>query len=78
MYINLVVAELLSLGGFFAFHLLLRPPIVPHVIFWVAFNLAFVLVFYRHSRAMWIAVSYLANGLLTDAEAGSRQSGSRP
>lgn len=68
MYINLVLAELLTVAGFFTAHFLLRPPLVPHVLFWVVFNLVFVAIFYRHARSMWVAVSYLSNGLYTDAE----------
>ena len=68
MFINLGLAEVLSLVGFFVSQLLLKPPILAQVIFWVSFNILFVVFFYRHSRAMWVAVSYLANGLYTDEE----------
>lgn len=68
MFINLGLAEVLSLGGFFISQLLLKPPILAQVIFWVSFNILFVVFFYRHSRAMWVAIAYLANGLYTDEE----------
>src|SRR5579872_4256119 len=59
MYINLGVAEALSIGGFFVFQALFNPPWVPHVAFWVLFNIAFIVLFYRHSRGLWVAISYL-------------------
>jgi uncharacterized protein (DUF983 family) len=66
MYINLALAELLSVGGYFFFEIFFDFPIVPHLIFWVVFNIAFVLLFYRHSRSMWVAVTYLSEGLRRD------------
>jgi uncharacterized protein (DUF983 family) len=68
MFINLGLAEILSLGGFFISQLLLKPPLLAQVIFWVSFNILFVVLFYRHSRSMWVAVAYLANELYTDEE----------
>ena len=66
MFINLSVAELFSVGGWILTELFLRPPLVPELIFWGAFNLIFVLIFYRHSRGLWVAISYLTNGVYAD------------
>lgn len=63
MYINLGIAELTSLGGFFLVHALFDPPFVPHAIFWVSYNILFCVLFYRHSRSLWIAISYLTGGV---------------
>lgn len=63
MYINLGIAELTSLGGFFLVHALIDPPFVPHAIFWVTYNILFCVLFYRHSRSLWIAISYLTGGV---------------
>lgn len=68
MYINLVFAELFSIGGYFLFNSLLNPPFLPHVIFWLTFNILFVLLFYRHSRSLWIGISYLTGGVRLDTE----------
>lgn len=68
MYFNLGIAEMLTIGGFFVVHLLFAPPLVPHLIFWIVFNLGFVLWFYRRARALWIAISYLTGGVQTDDE----------
>lgn len=59
MYINLGGAELFTVGGFIVMHLLFKPPFVPHLIFWILFNIAFVLLFYRHSRSLWMGIAYL-------------------
>lgn len=63
MYINLGIAEMLALGGFLTVHTLFRPPAVPHVIAWVIFNIVFCVVFYRHSRSLWMAISYVTGGV---------------
>jgi uncharacterized protein (DUF983 family) len=68
MYINLGVAELLSVGGYFLADALYDPPFVPHLIFWVTFNIVFCLVFYRHSRGMWVAITHLTGGLKRDED----------
>ncbi|MDX2138733.1 MAG: DUF983 domain-containing protein [Chloroflexota bacterium] len=62
MYINLVLAELTTMGGFFLIQALFNPPWLPHLVFWVIWNLAFVFLFYRHARSMWMAISYLTGG----------------
>jgi uncharacterized protein (DUF983 family) len=66
MYINLALAEVLSVGGYFLMEILFDFPVVPHLVFWIVFNIAFVLLFYRHSRSMWVAVTYLSEGLRRD------------
>jgi uncharacterized protein (DUF983 family) len=72
MMVNLVVAELLTVGGFFGSYFLLRPTdMTPLIVFWLAFDLLFVLGFYRPSRGLWVAVTYLTSGLTVDAPAES-------
>lgn len=66
MFINLGLAELLSIGGFFFTQFIFHPPLAFQLIFWTTFNILFVLLFYRHSRALWIAISYLTNGVYAD------------
>jgi uncharacterized protein (DUF983 family) len=68
MFINLGLAEVLSIGGFFISQALFDPPLPFQMIFWVAFNILFVLLFYRHSRALWVAISYLTHGVYADPE----------
>src|SRR5512141_1119931 len=66
MFINLVTAELLSVGGYIATQLLWTPPLWLQVSFWIVFSFVFVLVFYRHSRSLWVAVAYLTGGVYAD------------
>ena len=64
--INLSFAELLSIGGFFVSEALFHPPLAFQLIFWVTFNILFVVLFYRHARGMWVAVAYLSGGVYPD------------
>jgi len=68
MYINLALAELLTMGGFFIINALFALPFVPHLIFWIAFNIIFIAVFYRHARSLWISISYLTGGVYADPD----------
>src|SRR5215468_6555266 len=66
MYINLGIAEILSIGGYFVTQFLFQPPFALEVIFWITFNILFVILFYRHARSLWIAIVYLNGGVQTD------------
>ena len=68
MYFNLGLAEMTTMGGFFLVHALFQPPMVPHILFWVGYNIVFVTLFYRHARSMWMAVSYLTGGVYRDTD----------
>ena len=78
MYINLGLAELFSVGGFFLFQATLNPPWVPHLVFWILFNIVFVVLFYRHSRALWVAIAYLTGGVYRDADAPQMPNNQHP
>lgn len=65
--INLVVAEVLSIGGFFISEALFHPPTAVQLTFWVLFNIVFILLFYRHARGAWVGVAYLTGGVYVDA-----------
>ncbi|MCC6614872.1 MAG: DUF983 domain-containing protein [Anaerolineae bacterium] len=66
MYINLALAELTTMGGFFLIHSLYQPPLLPHLVFWIVYNITFVVLFYRHARSTWMSVSYLTSGQQAD------------
>ena len=69
MYINLVLAELITIPGYFLSNALLpQVPPLSLAAFWVIFNVAFITIFYRHARAMWIGTTYLTAGLHPDSE----------
>jgi len=70
MYINLGLAELTTMGGFFLIHNAYQPPLLPHLIFWLVYNVVFVVLFYRHSRSMWMSVTYLTGGQQRNQSSG--------
>lgn len=69
MMVNLVIAEFLTIGGFFVSYALLKPAdMTPLIVFWLVFDLLFVLAFYHPSRGLWVAVTYLTSGLSVDED----------
>lgn len=73
MMVNLVVAELLTIVGFFVSYFALGSPadMTPLIVFWLVFDILFVLGFYRPARGMWVAVTYLTSGLTTDEDSAA-------
>lgn len=78
MMLNLIAAELLTVFGFFGSYLLLGRPadMTPLMIFWLLFDVAFIVGFYRPARGLWIAVTYLTSGLQQDE--GETEKTARP
>jgi uncharacterized protein (DUF983 family) len=68
VYINVAVAELLAVAGFFVSHALLAPPPLYQVLFWVPFVVIFSLLFYRRARGLWVAVMYLGGAVYPDPD----------
>jgi uncharacterized protein (DUF983 family) len=68
MVINLALAEVISIGGFFLIDGLFHIPIATQLIFWIPFTFLFCVFFYRHARAMWVGVAFLVGGVYTDEE----------
>lgn len=68
MYINLSLAEVLTVGGFFLANALFQPPFVPHLAFWIIFNVVFITLFYRHARSLWIGTTFLTGGVFVDRD----------
>ena len=66
MMLNLVIAEVLSMGGFIVSELLFHPGLAFHLIVWGSFNLLFVIFFYRHAHGAWTGVAYLMGGVYPD------------
>lgn len=62
MYINLIVVEMLTFGGYLLLEAVADIPLIPHILFWVTFNVTLLLLFYRHSRSMWMSITYMADG----------------
>ncbi len=68
MMINLGAAEVLSMGGYIVTQALFAPPLAFQLIFWVAFNIIFILLFYRHSRGIWASLSFLSGNVYPDSD----------
>lgn len=66
MIFNLGLAEILSVGGYFVSEGLFHPSLAIQLILWGTFNVLFVVLFYRHSRSLWVSLNYLAGGVYTD------------
>ena len=66
--INLVLVELVTIGGYFLSEALFHPPLLFQIIFWVTFNILLVLACYRPARGVWVSVAYLTGGVYRDPE----------
>ena len=61
-------------GGFIVSEALFHPPLAFQLIFWVAFNILFVVFFYRHARGIWIAFVYLSGHVYADPDVNNNPS----
>lgn len=68
VYINVVVAELTALAGFFLVHEAFHAPIMLQLIFWIPYVLIFSLWFYPIARGAWVAFLYLTGGVYPDPD----------
>lgn len=68
MMVNLVIAEILAIAGFFISEAAFRPPLLTQIVVWGGFNIAFCLLFYRHARAVWVSIAYLTGGVYSDPD----------
>lgn len=68
VYINVALAEITALMGFFTVHTLFSPPIYAQLFIWVPYILVFVLLFYRHARGLWIGVLFLTGAVYPDPD----------
>lgn len=61
IYINYGLTVLLALGGSFLLEYLWRPPVGVQLAIWVAFCVLFPLLFFRHSKSLWLSFEYFVN-----------------
>ncbi|MBA3872683.1 MAG: DUF983 domain-containing protein [Anaerolineae bacterium] len=66
--INLVCAEVLSMGGYIITQALFAPSLAFQLTFWVTFNIVFILLFYRHARGIWASLSFLSGNVYPDPD----------
>ena len=58
IYVNYAVTVLISMPGFFVLDHY-GATLAQQLVFWGAFVVAFPLLFFRHSRSLWLAVAHL-------------------
>jgi uncharacterized protein (DUF983 family) len=68
VYINVALAELTSVGGFFVVQRLFHPPIMVQLLIWVPYILLFVVFFYRHARGLWTGVLFITGAVYPDPD----------
>lgn len=68
VYINVALAELSALAGFFTVDAVLHPPILHQLYFWIPYVLVFCALFYRHARGLWLAVLHLTGAIYPDPD----------
>lgn len=73
MMVNLVLAEMLSIGGFFITEAAFHPPLLTQIAVWGSFNVIFCVLFYRHARALWVSVAYLTGSVYADDDVRAKK-----
>src|SRR5690349_16880125 len=68
MYVNVALAQITAIFGFFAVDALTDIPAMWQLPFWVVYTIIFCLLFYRPARGIWIAVIYLTGGVYPDPD----------
>ncbi|GAB4512278.1 MAG: hypothetical protein OHK0046_11570 [Anaerolineae bacterium] len=68
VYINVAVAELTAVSGFFLLHHLFDLPMLYQLLIWIPYVLLFSLYFYPYARGLWVAVMYLTGGIYADPD----------
>jgi uncharacterized protein (DUF983 family) len=68
VYINVALAELTALIGFFAVHEIFDPPILYQVFIWIPYIILFTIFFYRHARGMWVSILFLTGAVYPDPD----------
>ena len=56
------------MGGYIITQAVFEPPLAFQLIFWVAFNIIFIVLFYRHARGIWASMSFLSGNVYPDAD----------
>ncbi len=66
MAITMGIIPPVSIGGFFLIDWLTDVPAWANGTFWLVFIVVGCTMIYRHSRAAWVAISWLTGGVYTD------------
>jgi len=68
VYINVALAELTAMTGFFTINSLFHPPMLHQLVFWVPYIVVFALLFYPRARGLWTGVLWLTGGVYADPD----------
>jgi uncharacterized protein (DUF983 family) len=61
MYINYGITVVLALIGFVGLEYWTRPSLTQQLVLWNVFGIVFPLLFFRHSRGLWLGFDYIFN-----------------
>ena len=61
IYINYAATTVLAIGGFLALDALTTLSLTAQMIAWSVFAIVFPLLFFRHSKSLWLAIDYIFN-----------------
>jgi uncharacterized protein (DUF983 family) len=61
IYINYAVTVVTAIVGYFALEYFFAVHHVQQLILWGAFAVCFPVVFFRHSRSLWLSIDYIFN-----------------
>jgi uncharacterized protein (DUF983 family) len=61
IYINYAATVAIAVPGFFLLDIFLKLPIDRQLAIWVPFAVMFPLLFFHHSRALWLVLDHLFN-----------------
>jgi uncharacterized protein (DUF983 family) len=61
IYVNYAVTIAVVLPGFFILEYLTPITLVQQLMVWIPFAIVFPLLFFRHSRSLWMALDYIFN-----------------
>ncbi|MFW5748321.1 MAG: DUF983 domain-containing protein [Chloroflexota bacterium] len=68
VYINVALAELTALMGFFLLHAVTDIPIIHQLVIWIPYLVIFTIAFYPLARGLWVSVLYLTGGIYPDPD----------
>ncbi|MFQ5902840.1 MAG: DUF983 domain-containing protein [Candidatus Binatia bacterium] len=61
IYINYAATVIIAVPGYFILDYLTEISLLQQLTLWVAFALLFPLIFFRHSRSLWLTLDYIFN-----------------
>ncbi|HSF32310.1 MAG TPA: ABC transporter ATP-binding protein [Candidatus Tectomicrobia bacterium] len=69
IYINYAATVLCMLAGFFSLDYFFKPSLTSQIIVWSSFGVVFPILFYRHSKSLWLCLDYIFNPVEGDSVA---------